>query len=49
MVMGSNGNFPMQLPILDGKNWDRWNVQIKALFGFQDVLKIVKNGYQELA
>lgn len=21
---GSNGNFPANLPILDGKNWEKW-------------------------
>ncbi|XP_019438865.1 PREDICTED: uncharacterized protein LOC109344555 [Lupinus angustifolius] len=41
----TNGNgFVMTLPILDTKNYDRW----RTIFGFQEVLEIVQNGYQEV-
>jgi len=39
---------PGNMLILDGKNWNRWSVQMHALFGFQDVLDIVKKGYNQL-
>jgi hypothetical protein len=37
------------LTVHDGKNWDRWSVMMKSLFGAQDVLEIVQNGYEDLA
>ena len=46
--MASGGNLFGNLLILDGKNWDRWSVQMGVVFGFQDVLDIVKSGYQDL-
>ena len=42
--MGSNGNFPANLPVLDGKNYDHWCIKMKVIFGFQDVLDVIKNG-----
>ncbi|XP_019460164.1 PREDICTED: uncharacterized protein LOC109359925 [Lupinus angustifolius] len=48
-AMGQNsGNFAANLPILDGKNWNRWRVQMKALMGYQDVNEIVEHGFQTL-
>ncbi|XP_019429218.1 PREDICTED: uncharacterized protein LOC109336858 [Lupinus angustifolius] len=45
----SNGHgFAMNLPILDGKNFDRWRSQMKAIFGFQEVYEIVQFGFQEI-
>lgn len=41
---GSNGHFPANLPILDGKNWEKWCVKMDVIFGFQDVTDLVKNG-----
>ncbi|XP_019465355.1 PREDICTED: uncharacterized protein LOC109363549 [Lupinus angustifolius] len=38
----------MNLPILDGKNFDHWSIQMKAIFGFQDCLDVVQQGVQEL-
>ncbi|KHN33845.1 hypothetical protein glysoja_021726, partial [Glycine soja] len=35
------------LPVIDGKNWSKWNVQIRALFGFQDVYEVIQNGVEE--
>lgn len=46
--MTNNGNLLGNLPILDAKNWDRWCVQMEVIFGFQEVLEVVKNRYQEL-
>ncbi|XP_019435867.1 PREDICTED: uncharacterized protein LOC109342311 [Lupinus angustifolius] len=38
----------MNLPILDGKNFDHWRIQMKAIFGFQDCLDVVQQRVQEL-
>ncbi|XP_019438981.1 PREDICTED: uncharacterized protein LOC109344685 [Lupinus angustifolius] len=44
-----NGNgFAMTLPIINTKNYDRWRTQMITIFGFQEVLEIVQNGYQEV-
>ncbi|XP_019465436.1 PREDICTED: uncharacterized protein LOC109363637 [Lupinus angustifolius] len=34
----------MNLPILDGKNYEHWSIQMKAIFGFQECLDVVKGG-----
>jgi hypothetical protein len=44
MATFSNGQFPANLPILDGKNYDRWSKQMKVVFGYQDVMEQVTNG-----
>ncbi|XP_006606646.1 uncharacterized protein [Glycine max] len=44
--MASNGPFPANLPVLTGKNFSKWQVQMKALFGFQDLTDIVENGVE---
>ncbi|XP_019435536.1 PREDICTED: uncharacterized protein LOC109342032 [Lupinus angustifolius] len=45
----TNGNgFVMTLPILESKNYDRWRIQMKIIFGFQEVYEFVQNGYQEV-
>ncbi|XP_019450627.1 PREDICTED: uncharacterized protein LOC109352898 [Lupinus angustifolius] len=41
----STGNFATNLPVLDGSNWARWCIQMKAIFGYQDVAKIVEYGF----
>jgi hypothetical protein len=46
--MNSNES-PSNLIVLDGKNWDRWSAMMKSLFGAQEVLEIVENGYDDLA
>ncbi|XP_057459178.1 uncharacterized protein LOC130749832 [Lotus japonicus] len=48
MGQSNNGNFPANLPVLDGKNWDRWRIQMKVIMGFQEVIDIVENGYPGL-
>ncbi|XP_019457648.1 PREDICTED: uncharacterized protein LOC109358036 [Lupinus angustifolius] len=40
----TTGNFATTLPILDGKNWTRWCIQMKAILGYQDVADIVEEG-----
>ena len=37
-------SFPANLPVLDGKNWRRWHVQMKVIFGYQGVIEIVESG-----
>ncbi|XP_019430343.1 PREDICTED: uncharacterized protein LOC109337758, partial [Lupinus angustifolius] len=41
-------SFPASLPVLDGKNWNRWNIQMKAIMGFQEIADIVELGYPQL-
>lgn len=47
-IMTWNGNFPVNLPTLDGKNWKRWYIQMKVFFGALEVFEIVQEGYEEL-
>ncbi|KAK2365584.1 putative mitochondrial protein [Trifolium repens] len=51
--MANNGTtstqFPANLPVFKGENYDRWCAQMKVIFRFQDVLEIVTNGVEELA
>ncbi|XP_019465404.1 PREDICTED: uncharacterized protein LOC109363608 [Lupinus angustifolius] len=42
--MATSNGFAMNLPILDGKNYDHWSIQMKAIFGFQECLDVVKAG-----
>ncbi|XP_073227077.1 uncharacterized protein [Cicer arietinum] len=44
----ANGNFPRNLPILDGKNCDKWCKQMKVVFEYQDVWDLVKLGVDSL-
>jgi len=46
--MNGNSSFNTHLPIHEGGNWERWSVVMKNLFGVQDMLEIVQNGYHEL-
>lgn len=48
-VMADSGtNLMGNLSVLDGKNWDRWCTQMEVVLDYQDVLQIVKDGYQDL-
>ncbi|RDX89499.1 hypothetical protein CR513_28760, partial [Mucuna pruriens] len=47
-MAGSSKNFPAYMPILDGKNYDKWYIEMEVIFEFQQVSDIVKNGYKEL-
>ncbi|KAK2396029.1 hypothetical protein QL285_057704 [Trifolium repens] len=40
----SNGHFPMNLPILTGKNYDNWCKQMKVVFCYQDMWNLVTEG-----
>jgi hypothetical protein len=46
--MTGNGNFHANLPVLEGKNWDKWIIQIKVIFGVQEVLDVVTNKVEAL-
>jgi len=48
MATHNNGNFPANLPILNGKNYDNWCKQMKVVFGFQDVWDLVENGLEPI-
>ncbi|XP_073221586.1 uncharacterized protein [Cicer arietinum] len=45
----NGGGFPSNLPILDGKNWERWSASMRSLMGAQEVFEIVQDGYEQLA
>uniref|UniRef100_A0A151UDK6 Uncharacterized protein n=1 Tax=Cajanus cajan TaxID=3821 RepID=A0A151UDK6_CAJCA len=47
-MIGSYGVFPTNLPNFFGKHFDQWCVKIGIIFGFQEVLEIVKNIIQEM-
>jgi hypothetical protein len=36
MANSNNGQFPANLPIVKGQNYDRWCSQMKVIFRFQD-------------
>jgi len=44
----NNNGFGPNILVLDGKNWERWSALMRSLFGTQDVIDLVQNGYEEL-
>ncbi|XP_019438863.1 PREDICTED: uncharacterized protein LOC109344554 [Lupinus angustifolius] len=46
--MTTSNGFAMNLPVLDGKNYDHWSIQMKAIFGFQECREVVLEGVQQL-
>ncbi|OIW10025.1 hypothetical protein TanjilG_32765 [Lupinus angustifolius] len=46
--MTNSSGFTMTLPTLDGKNYERWKVKMRVMFGYQKVLEIVQNEYQSV-
>ncbi|XP_019426673.1 PREDICTED: uncharacterized protein LOC109335047 [Lupinus angustifolius] len=49
MVGGNGNNLPsMGLLILIEKNWDRWRTQMKVLFCFQEVSKVIEDDFLHL-
>ena len=42
-----NGSIQPQLPRFSGKNFDQWCIQMKALFGFQELFETIELGYAE--
>ncbi|XP_045810509.1 uncharacterized protein LOC123904949 [Trifolium pratense] len=49
MATFNNGQFPANLPVLDGKNYDNWSKQMKVLFNYQDVMEQVISGVEPLS
>ena len=47
MASSNNNMLQPQLPRFDGKNYSRWNQLMKVLYGSQDLLEIVENGFVE--
>ena len=43
--MSGGSSLNTKLPVFDGKSWNRWMIQMRVLFGAQDVLDLVTNGY----
>ena len=43
-----NNTTQLFVPILDGKNYNRWCVQMKVLFDYHDLLDVVENGVPAL-
>ena len=39
--MAGNNNFHANLPVFDGKNWDRWVKLMKVIFNVQEVYEQV--------
>ena len=46
--MNENGSLSIKLPMLDGENWNRWMIQMCVLFGAQDVLDLINDGYVQV-
>ncbi|GKV17840.1 hypothetical protein SLEP1_g28296 [Rubroshorea leprosula] len=44
-----NGSNQISVRILDGKNYNRWNVQMRVLFDYHELLGVVETGVAELA
>ncbi|KAK2361761.1 hypothetical protein QL285_086881 [Trifolium repens] len=47
--MNGNSGMSTKLPVFDDKNWNRWMKQMIVLFGAQDVLELVTEGYVPVA
>src|ERR1044072_4786590 len=47
--MNENSNLSTKLSVFDGKNWNRWMIQMCVLFGAQYVLELVTDGYIPVA
>ena len=40
-----SGSIPANLPVLTGKNYENWKIQIRVVMRFQVVLEFVEEGY----
>jgi len=49
VTMNGSSSFNTHLPILEARNWERWNAVMKNLFGAKDLLEIVQNNVADLA
>ncbi|XP_019429621.1 PREDICTED: uncharacterized protein LOC109337166 [Lupinus angustifolius] len=47
-MSSNNANFSTYLPILNGKNWNKWCIQMKAIMGYQEVSELIEEGFQDL-
>ncbi|MCI38788.1 retrovirus-related pol polyprotein from transposon TNT 1-94, partial [Trifolium medium] len=45
----TSSQFPANLPVFKGENYDRWCAQMKVILRFQDCLEIVTDGVGVLA
>lgn len=41
----TSNQFPTNLPVFKGENYDTWCAQMQITFRFQDVLEIVNDGF----
>lgn len=46
---GGNGGLNTKLDVVGGKKWNRWSIQMCVIFGAQDALEIVNDGYTLVA
>lgn len=44
-----NDSLNTKPPVFDGKNWNRWMLQMHVLFGAQDVLDLANDDYVAVA
>lgn len=44
-----NSSLNTKLPIFDINNWNRWMIQMRVLFGTQDVLNLANDNYTNIA
>ena len=47
--MNEGNSLNTKLPVFDGKSWNKWKIQMCVLFGAQDVLDLVTEGYVPVA
>eukprot|EP00268_Persea_americana_P007560 TRINITY_DN12834_c0_g1_i6.p2 TRINITY_DN12834_c0_g1~~TRINITY_DN12834_c0_g1_i6.p2 ORF type:complete len:298 (+),score=63.45 TRINITY_DN12834_c0_g1_i6:1502-2395(+) len=47
--MASNNMLQPQLPRFSGKNYNQWSIQMKVLYGSQDLWDIIETGFEEPA
>lgn len=45
MVGIGDNNFPENLSVLDGKNWEKWGIHMRVIFNVQDMFKYVAEGH----
>ena len=48
MAAATNNTMQVQLPKLNGKNYDNWSIQLKVFFHSQDMWSIVENGFTDV-
>ena len=43
-----NSTTTISIPVLDGKNYNRWCVQMRVLFDYHELLNVVEEGVADL-